>query len=105
MTCVIVVSTASSVDIGGCISLVALPHNMGKSLPRLKRLKMKACKRLQMLLNSIGLLTELEHLNLQDCSNFITLINAITELVSLKKFIPIVKITLFPTDNIGSGLN
>ena len=71
--------------LGNCDSLVGLPNNFGKSVPKLKRLEMNTCgSSLKTLPDSIRLLTELEHLDLRDCWGLVTLPNAIVGLVGLK---------------------
>ena len=71
-------------DLKWCNSLVGLPNNFGRSVPKLNRLEMSWCGNLKALPNSIGLLTELEHLDLSNCHNLTTLPNSIGGLVRLK---------------------
>ena len=71
-------------DLKCCSSLVGLPNNFGMSVPKLKTLRMCGCSNLKTLPNSIGLLTELEYLDLSDCENLTTLPNSIGGLVGLE---------------------
>ena len=66
--------------------LVGLPNNFGRSVPKLKRLEMRQYhkSRLKTLPNSIGLLTELEHLDLSNCELLSRLPNTFGGLVGLE---------------------
>ena len=67
-----------------CRCLVGLPNNFGRSVPKLKTLKIRYCWNLKTLPNSIGLLTELEVLDLSGCSKLTTLPNSIGLLTKLE---------------------
>ena len=56
-------------DLQYCKSLVALPNNIGRTVPNLKRLQMQGCSKLKTLPNSTGLLAHLVVLGLEGCYN------------------------------------
>ncbi|KAG0588250.1 hypothetical protein KC19_2G228700 [Ceratodon purpureus] len=70
-----------------CTRLVELPENFGQSVPKLKRLEMRSCGSVKRLPESIGLLTDLEHLDLYDCVRLVSLPDAVVGLGKLKTLI------------------
>jgi Leucine-rich repeat (LRR) protein len=64
--------------------LEELGENVGQSFPKLKRLVMQGCESLKRLPESIGHLTDLEHLDLTNCIKLVTLPDSIVRLVSLR---------------------
>jgi Leucine-rich repeat (LRR) protein len=71
-------------DLTKCGELQELGENVGQFFPKLKRLVMQECVRLKRLPESIGHLTDLEHLDLSYCRRLGALPNAIVGLVSLR---------------------
>ncbi|KAG0563344.1 hypothetical protein KC19_8G023000 [Ceratodon purpureus] len=67
-----------------CYELVELAENFGECVPKLKRLEMDFCWSVKRLPDSIGLLRDLEHLNLLGCERLVTLPDAVVGLASLK---------------------
>ena len=55
--------------LGLCESLVGLPNNFGRSVPKLKRLLMSRCTNLKTLPNSIHVLAHLVELDIRSCEN------------------------------------
>ena len=75
-----------TLDLSYCGRLEELGENVGQSIPKLKRLVLHGCWKLRRLPDSIGHLTDLEHLDLESCSELVSLPNAIGGLVSLMRF-------------------
>jgi Leucine-rich repeat (LRR) protein len=73
-----------TLDLTKCGELQELGENVGQFFPKLKRLVMQECVRLKRLPESIGHLTDLEHLDLSYCRRLGALPNAIVGLVSLR---------------------
>ncbi|KAG0609443.1 hypothetical protein M758_8G185100 [Ceratodon purpureus] len=67
-----------------CHNLVELAENFGQSVPKLKSLEMRWCGSVKRLPESIGLLTDLEHLDLSSCRNLVSLPDAVVGLGKLK---------------------
>ena len=74
-----------SLDLSYCDILEELGENVGQSIPKLKRLVFNCCEKLRRLPDSIGHLTDLEHLDLDSCSELVSLPDGIVGLVSLRR--------------------
>ncbi|KAG0565426.1 hypothetical protein KC19_8G189700 [Ceratodon purpureus] len=73
--------------LSSCRRLVELAENFGQSIPKLKSLEMRWCGSVKRLPESIGLLTDLEHLDLSSCRNLVSLPDAVVGLGKLKTLI------------------
>jgi Leucine-rich repeat (LRR) protein len=74
-------------DLTYCKLLEELAENVGQSAPKLKRLVLFGCSSLRRLPESIGHLTDLEHLDLNECRKLVALPYAICGLVSLRTLV------------------
>ena len=76
-----------TLDLSRCTGLEELGENVGESIPKLKRLVLYCCWKLRRLPESIGHLTDLEHLDLFHCHELVSLPDGIVGLVSLRVLI------------------
>jgi Leucine-rich repeat (LRR) protein len=74
-------------DLSGCANLEELAEDFGQSVPKLKRLDMTFCVSLRRLPESIGHLTDLEHLVLGYSGGLRTLPDSVVGLVSLRTLV------------------